>query len=73
METIDAFRDHGIVQDHLENNLIDARNILEKLKENNIDIDAVTQKLEEEGVEKFNKSYDSLLNAIESKRKKQMA
>jgi transaldolase/transaldolase/glucose-6-phosphate isomerase len=73
METIDAFRDHGNVADHLENNLIKARKELEQLKENDIDIDEVTQKLEEEGVEKFNKSYDSLLKAIESKRKKQMA
>ena len=38
-------------------------------KENKIDIDDVTQKLEDEGVEKFNKSYGSLLKAIDSKRK----
>ncbi len=73
METIDAFRDHGKVQDHLENNLVKAKQVLEKLKENDIDIDEVTQKLEEEGVEKFNKAYDSLINAIESKSKKQVA
>ncbi|MGN6603031.1 MAG: transaldolase [Ginsengibacter sp.] len=73
METIDAFRDHGKVEDHLENNLIHARNVLDQLKQNDIDIDEVTQNLEEEGVEKFNKSYDSLIKAIESKRKKQMA
>jgi transaldolase/transaldolase/glucose-6-phosphate isomerase len=73
IETIDAFRDHGKVEDHLENNLMQARNVLEKLKENKIDIDEVTQKLEVEGVEKFNKAYDTLLEAIESKRKKQTA
>jgi transaldolase/transaldolase/glucose-6-phosphate isomerase len=73
METIDAFRDHGKVQDHLENNLLKAKEVLNKLKDNDINIDEVTQKLEEEGVEKFNKSYDSLLKAIDSKRKKQMA
>jgi transaldolase/transaldolase/glucose-6-phosphate isomerase len=73
LETIDAFRDHGKVEDHLENNLIHARNVLDQLKQNGIDIDEVTQKLEEEGVQKFNKSYDSLIKAIESKRKKQMA
>jgi len=73
METIDAFRDHGKVQDHLENNLLKAKQVLDKLKENNIDIDQVTQKLEDEGVDKFNKSYDSLIKAIDSKRKKQMA
>ncbi len=73
LETIDAFRDHGNVQDHLENNLVKAKNELQKLKENGIDIDDVTQKLEDEGVQKFNKAYGSLINAIESKRKKQMA
>ena len=73
IETIDAFRDHGKVQGHLENNLVKAKNELEKLKENGIDIDNITQKLEDEGVQKFNKAYGSLINAIESKRKKQMA
>lgn len=73
LETIEAFRDHGKVQDHLENNLNKAQDVLKKLKDNNINIDEVTQKLEDEGVEKFNKSYDSLLKAIESKRKKQTA
>ena len=73
LETIDAFRDHGKVQDHLENNLVKAKNELEKLNENGIDLDDATQKLEDEGVQKFNKAYASLINAIESKRKKQMA
>ena len=73
LETIDAFRDHGNAGDHLENNLLKSKQELEQLKQNDIDIDEVTQKLEEEGVQKFNKAYDSLLNAIDSKRKKQMA
>ncbi|MGN6297805.1 MAG: transaldolase [Ginsengibacter sp.] len=73
LETIDDFRDHGKVQDHLENNLMHSKMVLQKLKENNIDIDEVTQKLEEEGVQKFNKSYETLLKAIESKRSKQTA
>ncbi|MFS8083936.1 MAG: transaldolase, partial [Ginsengibacter sp.] len=61
LETIDAFRDHGKVQDHLENNLVKAKNELEKLNENGIDLDDATQKLEEEGVQKFNKAYASLI------------
>ncbi|MGN6265151.1 MAG: transaldolase [Ginsengibacter sp.] len=73
LETIEAFRDHGKVQDHLENNLMRSKMVLQKLKENDIDIDEVTQKLEEEGVQKFNKSYETLLKAIESKRSKQTA
>jgi transaldolase len=73
LETIEAFRDHGKVQDHLENNLMHSKMVLQKLKENDIDIDEVTQKLEEEGIQKFNKSYETLLKAIESKRSKQTA
>lgn len=73
LETIDAFRDHGKAVDHLENNLVQAKQELNQLKENGINIDDITQKLEEEGVQKFNKAYDSLLKAIDSKKKKQMA
>ena len=73
METIDAFRDHGVAQDHLENNLMQADKELDQLKENGIDLDQLTQELEEEGVQKFNKAYASLLKAIEEKKQKQMA
>ncbi len=73
METIDAFRDHGKATDDLENNLLKATEQLQQLKDNGINIDDITQKLEEEGVQKFNKAYDSLLKAIESKKQKAMA
>jgi len=73
LETIEAFRDHGKAVEHLENNLMQARQQMALLNDNGINIDDVTQKLEEEGVQKFNKAYDSLLKAIDSKKKKQMA
>ena len=73
METIDAFRDHGNAEDHLENNLLQATQHLEQLKDNGINLDELTQQLEEEGVQKFNKAYDALLKAIAEKKKKQMA
>lgn len=73
METIDAFRDHGKVADHLENNLITATQELQQLEDNGINIDDITQKLEIEGVEKFNKAYGALLNAIDTKKKNAMA
>lgn len=73
METIDAFRDHGVAKEELEHNLVKSSRELEKLKENGINIDEITQKLEDEGVQKFNKAYDSLIKAIDSKKKKQMA
>lgn len=73
METIDAFRDHGIAQAHLENNLVKATQELQKLKDNGINIDDITQQLEDEGVQKFNKAYATLLKAIDEKKKKQLA
>ena len=73
LETIEAFKDHGKAADHLENNLLKATQELQQLKDNGINIDDIAQKLEEEGVQKFNKAYDSLLKAIDSKKKKAMA
>lgn len=69
LKTIDAFRDHGKAANSLENNLSHANQVLQHLKDNGISIDDITQKLEEEGIEKFNKAYDKLLNAIDAKRK----
>jgi transaldolase len=73
METIDAFRDHGQAANLLENDLPHASMVLQQLKDNGIDINDITRKLEEEGVEKFNKAFDKLLNAIDSKKKKALA
>ena len=73
METIDAFRDHGKAENRLENDLVEAGDVLNQLEANGIDINDMTQKLEEEGVEKFNKAYDSLLKAIDGKREKTLA
>jgi transaldolase/transaldolase/glucose-6-phosphate isomerase len=47
-----------------------AKQGLKQLKENGINIDAITKKLVNEGIEKFNKPYDTLLAGIEKKRTK---
>lgn len=73
LATIDAFRDHGKAVADLENNLQKANQELQELKDHGISIDSITQKLEEEGVEKFNKAYEILLNAIDSKKMKRLA
>jgi transaldolase len=67
-ETIGAYRDHGNPASRLEDDLDGARAVLGQLAAFGIDIDAVTQHLEEEGVEKFIKPYDSLIQALEAKR-----
>jgi transaldolase len=70
LETVDAFRDHGIAANTLEGGLAEATATLAKLKGLGIDLDAITQQLEDEGIEKFNKPFEKLLNAIEEQKSK---
>ncbi|MDB5134928.1 MAG: tal [Mucilaginibacter sp.] len=70
LETIEAFRDHGIAENTLEQGLDKATEVLNKLKSAGIDIDQVTQQLEDEGIEKFNKPFEKLLQAIEDQKNK---
>lgn len=69
LETIDAFRDHGMAEARLEKDLDKTRKVLEELEKNGISLAETSQKLEDEGVEKFNKSFDQLMQAIEKKSK----
>jgi len=68
VETLEAFRDHGQPQNRLENDTDKAIQILASLDEKGIDLDAITQKLEDEGIEKFNKAYDEILEAIKKQK-----
>ena len=70
LETIVAFRDHGVAANTLEVGLDKATQTLNRLKNNGIDIDAITQQLEDEGIEKFNKPFEKLLQAIEDQKSK---
>jgi len=67
METLNAYRDHGQPKARLEDEVEKARNVLARLPELDIDIDKVTQQLEDEGVEKFNKPYDKLMESLQQK------
>ncbi len=67
METLDAYRDHGNPQVRLEQEVDQARDALKRLPELGIDMDAVAQQLEDEGVDKFNKPYDKLIEALTRK------
>lgn len=70
LETIEAFRDHGVAANTLEQDLDKATEILDKVKAAGIDIDKITQQLEDEGIEKFNKPFEKLLQAIEDQKAK---
>jgi transaldolase len=63
-ETLEAFRDHGKAASMLEEDVGSARQMLESLPVVGIDLDKVTQQLEDEGVAKFTKSYESLMEAL---------
>ncbi len=64
VETLEAYRDHGDPQARLEQDVQRAGWVLARLPELGIDIDKVTQQLEDEGVEKFNKPFDKLMETL---------
>lgn len=66
--TLDAFRDHGTIGSGLTTNLEEARMQLNQLAALGIDLAAITQQLQDEGVDKFAKPFDSLMESIAEKR-----
>jgi transaldolase len=64
LETLDAYRDHGEPKARLEQDVKEARWVLERLPELGISIDDVTRQLEDEGVEKFNQPFDKLMETL---------
>jgi transaldolase len=64
LETIDAYRDHGRPDARLEQGVEEARRVLGGLAELGINIDTVTQQLEDDGVDKFNKPFDKLMETL---------
>jgi transaldolase len=67
MDTLDAYRDHGVPQARLEKDVGEAARVLKHLPEFGIALDQVTRQLEDEGVEKFNKPFDMLIAAVEQR------
>jgi transaldolase len=67
LETLEAYRDHGNPASRLEEGVDDAQQVLERLPGEGIDLAAVTQQLEDEGVEKFIKPFDMLLESLQKK------
>ena len=70
VETLQLFEDHGKVVPTLgEQSGIEARRVMDGLAAAGIDFDDVNRTLEREGIEKFVKSFDSLLGVIAEKRR----
>ena len=66
--TLDAFRDHGKVRDSLEENVEDARHVLEELQRSGISLDEITSELVKDGVKLFADAADKLYGAVANKR-----
>ncbi len=66
--TLDAFRDHGKPRDSLEENVEDARRVLEELERSGVSLDAITEELVKDGVKQFADAADKLYGAVAHKR-----
>jgi transaldolase / glucose-6-phosphate isomerase len=66
-KTLDAFREHGRPRPSLEENLDEARTVMQTLAEVNISMDEVTKKLVNDGVKLFSDAFDRLLAAVDNK------
>src|SRR5437879_6743756 len=66
--TLEAFRDHGKLRDSLEENIEDARGVLEELARSGISLDAITAALVKDGVKLFADAADKLYGAVAHKR-----
>ncbi len=68
LETLAAYRDHGKPALRLESDPDEAMRVLKRLPETGIDLDKVTMQLENEGIEKFLKPYEKLMQTLERKK-----
>ncbi len=68
-ETLEFFLDHGEVRQTIKEDLDQAHFVFESLEDIGVSMVKVTQELEDEGVAAFSKSFESLMSAIETKRK----
>ncbi len=68
LETIEAFLDHGELRRTLDEDLDAAHQAIREVEANGITMRRVTDELIAEGVASFAKSFDELIETIESKR-----
>ena len=68
LETLNAYRDHGRPAARLEEGMAQARDVLDRLHTSGIDVEKLSDRLEEEGIRKFMRAFDGLIESIERKR-----
>jgi transaldolase/glucose-6-phosphate isomerase len=67
-QTLEAFKDHGKVKLTIEKDLDGAKKAFSDLERIGISMKKVTQELEQEGVQTFSESYNSLLASVKTRR-----
>jgi len=72
-QTLDAFNDHGVVENRIHRDLDAAHALFRRLPELGVPIDRLIAELEAEGVTAFEKSFDTLLAALETRRREMVA
>jgi transaldolase len=65
--TIEAFRDHGVIDKAVEKKLAAAEGLLKEIEAVGISIEEVTEKLLVDGIASFQKSFDELIAGLEAK------
>lgn len=68
-ETLEGIMDHAVVKPTVEEGIEEAEQTMKQLAEVGIDIDEVMERLITEGVSKFSKSFESLFEKLEEKKK----
>ena len=66
-QTIDAFRDHGVVERAVDKKIAAAEGLLKEVEAVGISVKEVTAKLLVDGIASFQKSFDELMAGLESK------
>jgi transaldolase/glucose-6-phosphate isomerase len=59
-QTIDAFRDHGVVRRTVDDDYEGAERVLRELADAGISIDEITDELQAEGVKLFSESFEMI-------------
>ncbi len=68
-QTIEAFRDHGVVARTVDQNVDEAKRDIQALEAAGISLRAITDKLIVDGVASFQKSFETLLAGLRTKTK----
>jgi transaldolase/glucose-6-phosphate isomerase len=66
--TLQLFEDHGTVARTLPDDASEARTVMDRLAAGGVDFADITRALEDDGIEKFAKSFETLLGVIGQKR-----